>query len=100
MTPDLLDIAGIGAGANDHPDGTVRPLVGASNQATGGVVEDGAHVDLHVAPLVQGLVQQGHHILAFDPLAVEALSPPDQAGLRQALLSGFKVFFKKAKRKI
>ena len=66
MTPDLLDIAGIGAGANDHPDGTVRPLVGASNQATGGVVEDRAHSDLHVRIPGDRFFQESSHVFTLD----------------------------------
>ena len=91
----VLQVARVGPRSKDQTDTTPVILPCAAHQASSGVVEDGADVNLDVPPFVESLVQQGHHILAFDPLAVEALSPPDQAGLRQALLPGFKVFVKK-----
>ena len=96
----VLQVAGVRPGPQDESDAAPVILPCAAHQASSGVVEDGTDVNLDVPPFVEGLVQQGHHILAFDPLAVEALSPPDQAGLRQALLSGFKVFIEKVERNI
>ena len=43
--PDVLDVAGVGAGADDDPDGSVRPLVGGRHQAPRRVVQDGRHRD-------------------------------------------------------
>ena len=74
---------------------TLDILLSLPHQAPCGVVEDGTDVNLDVPPLVEGLVQQGHHILPFDPLTVKTLSPPDQAGLRKTLLSDFMVSIKK-----
>ena len=87
----VLEVARVRPGSQDQTDPTPVVLPRAAHEATGGVVEDGAHVDLHVAPLVQGLVQQGHHVLPLNTFAVEALRPPDKAGLCQTLLPGFKV---------
>ena len=43
-SPDLLDIAGIGASSDDDANGTVGSLVGASYQAACRVIEDRAHL--------------------------------------------------------
>ena len=43
--PDVLDVAGVGACADDDPDGSVRPLVGRRHQAASRVVQDGRHRD-------------------------------------------------------
>ena len=43
--PDVLDVAGVGASADDDPDGSVRPLVGGRHQAASRVVQDGSNRD-------------------------------------------------------
>ena len=87
----VLQVARVGPCSKDQTDTTPVILPCAAHEAAGGVVEDGTDVNLDVPPLVEGLVQQGNHILAFDSLAVESLCPPDQAGLCQALLPGFRI---------
>ena len=87
----VLQVAGVRPCPKNETDAAPVVLPCAAHKASSGVVEDGADVNLDVAPLVEGLVQQGHYIFAFDPLTVESLCPPDQAGLCQTLLPGFKV---------
>lgn len=56
------------------------------HQAARGVVKNGADLDLDIAPPLERLLEQHHHVLALHPLAVEALGPLDQPPLGQALL--------------
>ena len=55
--PDVLDVAGVGAGADDDADGSVRPLVGGGHQAASCVVQDGRHRDaeLGVPPVGENI---------------------------------------------
>ena len=43
-----LEVARIGAGAEDEADAALGVLPGAAHEAAGRVVEDGAHLDVHV----------------------------------------------------
>ena len=74
-SPDLLHIAGISPSSNDHTDGTIWSLVGASYQAPGGVVEDGTHSDLHVGITGDGLLKESSNVLTFDSRADETFGP-------------------------
>lgn len=56
-------------------------LPGAAHQGAGGVVQDGADIDLDVAAPGDGVLQQLDNILVDDTGTVEALRP----GLQQAL---------------
>ena len=93
-------MGGVRPCSQDETDATSVILPSAAHQASRGVVEDGADINLDVPPFVKGLVQQGHNILPFHSLAVESLGPPDQAGLCQTLLPGVKMLIKKVERKI
>ena len=96
----VLQVACVRPCPQDESDAAPVILPCAAHQASSGVIEDGTDINLDVPPFVEGLVQQGHHILAFDPLAVESLSPSDQTCLCQALLPGFKVSITKVEMKI
>ena len=79
---DVFQVAGVGSGPDDEADPALLLLPGAGHQAAGGVVQDGAHVDLDVARVaVDGGLQQGDDVLAFDTTAVEALRPVDENSL-------------------
>ena len=59
--PDVLDVAGVGACADDDPDGSVRPLVGGRHQAASRVVQNCCHRDaeLGVPPAGEGKIFAG-----------------------------------------
>ena len=56
------------------------------HETAGGVIEDGAHLNLAISSPLNRLLKQDHDVLPFHALAVEALGPLDQEALGQSLL--------------
>ena len=56
------------------------------HETPGGIVKDGAHLNLDISSPLNRLLKQDHDILPLHPLTVEALGPLDQEALGQTLL--------------
>ena len=82
----VLEVAGIGPSPDDHSNPTLWVLPSTGHEASRGVIQDGAHLDIDITSPGQSLSQQLDNILPLHSGTFETFGPVGQFAHSQPFL--------------